>query len=131
METRGGTKPVPASRAFPILEGRGLSYRNATEVSLQVQGQTATITVSIITMQIPAFIKHLLCARPGIKYWIYIVMRSSLQPCEMGSTDIPISQRRKLRSGEVPKDTKASSEQEAEVLRAGFWKKRTTQGTDF
>lgn len=47
-------------------------------------------------------------------------MRSSHQPSEIGSTDIPISQRRKLRLKEVPKDTKASAEQETEVLRAGF-----------
>lgn len=31
----------------------------------------------------------------------------------------------------MPKDTKASSEQETEVLRAGLWKEEATQGLDF
>lgn len=39
-----------------------------TEEGLQAQGQRPAIIVSMITMKIPAFIKHLLCDRPSIKY---------------------------------------------------------------
>lgn len=44
----------------------------------------------------------------------------------MGSIDTPILQRRKLRLKEVSKDTKASSEQETEMLRTGLWKEGAT-----
>lgn len=45
----------------------------------------------------------------------------------MGSTEIPILQRRNLRLREVPTHTKADSEQETEVVRGGFWKEGATQ----
>lgn len=49
----------------------------------------------------------------------------------MGFTAIPILQRRKPRLGEMPKGTKASSEQETVVLRTGFWKKGAIESPDY
>lgn len=78
------------------------------------------------TYCVPIFIKHLLCARPSIKYWVCIKSGDPHTIHVKWALLISIFQRRKLRSREVPKDT----EQETEVLRVGFWKEGATQSPE-